>query len=762
MHVTIPALGMDGPLKVIAVVAIVATAVAGETDPVEHGAFDFRSHAHSAMTTADVAAIVEEFKLAELSDVDKRHLEQLTMFTARHASMAAAAAAQARGVPSDTAAALGATAALDASLRRRWAAFEASEAWYHGNGATTVRRAEALMYDAVERYRRGEWERAWAQLRAASALAPTHLMPLVHAAEWLDDAGDDTSQSIHLENSNSWLMTNKLRETFVAGTPATLNGCLEVLVLATVLPPLAPVPDPGRNETELEAAIVRGLDSIGANVGILVDELTCAHRGSLLYHFAYVDRPPLQTQLAYQRALYRAFGGSLIYVAEHLKPMYDDPVGTELSVAATTGQRACQCTDCNQPPISSDELTHVAGDFGHCNLPVRERLTMLAAPGRIRLGIVSELLYPRHSVTKAFGAVLGALDPALFTVAVFWVSPSRVVADEGFLEYGCDAEVFHLGDAGLAARRKVITDWAPHVLVFTDMGMSSAVDRTAMARMAPSQVLLPGHSVTSGLSTIDVAILVEDASAAVGHYYSERSVIPLRTVGMKRPQPRGPPAGVARSRADFGFLASDRLYVCPQVPVKVHPQMDAWMVAILRRDPRARIVFVADRWIPQNRGRLQRRIRAAVGAEDESRVVVLPTVGQHYDLNRHYVDLIMVADVILDTYPFGGATSTLETLAVGQVLVTLPGYDSRGRHSVKYMQHIGLFELIAGDPEEYVAIAVRVANDKALRSRLRKRILARVGLLFEAEGTVEEYQRIFAALGTRARALANQTLAGCQ
>jgi hypothetical protein len=59
-------------------------------------------------------------------------------------------------------------------------------------------------------------------------------------------------------------------------------------------------------------------------------------------------------------------------------------------------------------------------------------------------------------------------------------------------------------------------------------------------------------------------------------------------------------------------------------------------------------------------------------------------------------------------------------------VVTLPGEQPRSRYTAALHEHVGLAELTAASPEQYVKIAVRVATDRALREALRQRLLAAV------------------------------------
>ncbi len=77
-----------------------------------------------------------------------------------------------------------------------------------------------------------------------------------------------------------------------------------------------------------------------------------------------------------------------------------------------------------------------------------------------------------------------------------------------------------------------------------------------------------------------------------------------------------------------------------------------------------------------------------------------------------------IADVVLDTYPYNGATTTLETLWVGIPLVTRVGEQFAARNSYTMLMNVGVTEGIAWTDEEYVQWGVRLGKDAALRQQV--------------------------------------------
>jgi predicted O-linked N-acetylglucosamine transferase (SPINDLY family) len=83
-------------------------------------------------------------------------------------------------------------------------------------------------------------------------------------------------------------------------------------------------------------------------------------------------------------------------------------------------------------------------------------------------------------------------------------------------------------------------------------------------------------------------------------------------------------------------------------------------------------------------------------------------------------------DIALDPFPFNGATTTFEALWMGLPVVTLAGRRFVGRVAAAHLQLVGLGDLVAESPEEYVRIAAGLAAAPDRRARLRRELRSRV------------------------------------
>jgi predicted O-linked N-acetylglucosamine transferase (SPINDLY family) len=85
-------------------------------------------------------------------------------------------------------------------------------------------------------------------------------------------------------------------------------------------------------------------------------------------------------------------------------------------------------------------------------------------------------------------------------------------------------------------------------------------------------------------------------------------------------------------------------------------------------------------------------------------------------------------DVMLDTYPYNGTTSTCEALYMGVPVISLVGQHHASRVGLSLLTAAGLDVLAAADPDAYITLAVSLARNvearRLLRQNLRQQMLA--------------------------------------
>ena len=87
-----------------------------------------------------------------------------------------------------------------------------------------------------------------------------------------------------------------------------------------------------------------------------------------------------------------------------------------------------------------------------------------------------------------------------------------------------------------------------------------------------------------------------------------------------------------------------------------------------------------------------------------------------------HISRIVHADLLLDTLPFNGGTTTSDFLWAGVPVVTCAGRSFASRMSGSLLRAIGLPELITETLEDYAALALTLAHDAQRLGELRSRL----------------------------------------
>lgn len=258
------------------------------------------------------------------------------------------------------------------------------------------------------------------------------------------------------------------------------------------------------------------------------------------------------------------------------------------------------------------------------------------------------------------------------------------------------------------------------VLHYWEVGTDAANYFLPFFRPAPVQCATWGWPVTSGNPRVDwyVSAAPLESADTDAHYAERLARLTSLPTCYERPPAPPPPAGPAARRAAFGVDARTAVYLCAQNVRKVHPDFDAVLAALLARDPRGRVVFLADEQ-PGVTATLLARLRRALGP-DVGRVGVVPRRDR-----AGYLRLVSAADVLLDTPHYGaGANTMADAVACGTPVVSLPGRSHRGRWACAVLGRAGLEELVVGSVGEYVGTAVRLARDERHRRLASEALVA--------------------------------------
>jgi protein O-GlcNAc transferase len=320
---------------------------------------------------------------------------------------------------------------------------------------------------------------------------------------------------------------------------------------------------------------------------------------------------------------------------------------------------------------------------------------------RIRIGYLSSD-FRDHAVGHLFADLFRHHDRARFAVSAYSIGPDDASAYRAKFEAGFERFVDLRAESDAAAAQRIHAD-STDILV--DMNGATALARFEIAAMrpAPVQVNYVGFPGSTGASFIDYLLTdrVVSPPGTEASYSESLCYLP----GCYMPSPAWPPErGAPTDRAAEGLPEDGFVFCCFCAHHKIErASFERWM-ALLKRVPRSVLWLLGGS--PESEWRL---LDAAEAAGVYSRRVVFATRRAKSD----HLARLALADLMLDTFTYGGHTTVSDALAVGVPVVSRRGDSLAGRVGASMLTAIGLPELVAETSEAYEAIAGRLAAEPA-------------------------------------------------
>tara|TARA_R110002096_G_scaffold5085_13_gene23720 strand:- start:1100 stop:3073 length:1974 start_codon:yes stop_codon:yes gene_type:complete len=385
-----------------------------------------------------------------------------------------------------------------------------------------------------------------------------------------------------------------------------------------------------------------------------------------------------------------------------------------------------------------------------CHRAWAESLSAGKAPRRessphpkLRIGYLSPD-FRDHSVGLFIRNVIAAHDPAHTEIYCY---SNSAVHDQLTAQIAAHAYRFvdttPLSDDELA--RAIIDDG---IDVLVDLAGHTRDSRVAVLkrRIAPVQVTYLGYPDTTGLDTVDFRISDPWTESPAGTQYSEALLeMPesFLCFGAFEDVARATHTPAAETGVvTFGSFNNLR---------KLNPQTIAAWSAVLNALPESRFLIKSRRaGEPVTRRHLLAEF-ARHGIAPERIELLAPTVSR----DEHLAAYNRI-DIVLDTFPYHGTTTTCEALWMGVPVVTLAGHTHAQRVSYSILHNAGLDDLVTWNESDYCARAVSLSADLAALDALRAAIPAKIrgSILCDPQRFTRQFEALLAgacahATGTR-------------
>jgi predicted O-linked N-acetylglucosamine transferase (SPINDLY family) len=171
-------------------------------------------------------------------------------------------------------------------------------------------------------------------------------------------------------------------------------------------------------------------------------------------------------------------------------------------------------------------------------------------------------------------------------------------------------------------------------------------------------------------------------------------------------------------REDLNIPSDAVVYLCSQSGYKRHPDNIRAQMKILKSVPNSYFLIKgkSDANIIQN-------LFGTLANEEGISLDRLRFLERDYNEYTHRANLA-IADIVLDTFPYNGATTTLETLWMGIPMVTQVGQQFSARNSYTFMLNAGITEGIAWSEQEYIEWGIKLGLDRELRWQIKGKLHA--------------------------------------
>jgi predicted O-linked N-acetylglucosamine transferase (SPINDLY family) len=354
-------------------------------------------------------------------------------------------------------------------------------------------------------------------------------------------------------------------------------------------------------------------------------------------------------------------------------------------------------------------------DRNNCEVQLSpENSTSNSKPnGVIRIGYIASTLYS-HSVGWLSRWLWEYHNKEKFEVFTYFVkgSPENLFTRKWFQEKAHTS--YYVGGNAIEIA-ELIKENEIDILIDLDSLTESVTYEVMARRPAPVQVTWLGWD-ACGCPGIDYFIadpyvLPDNAQS----YYKEKIWrLPETYVAVD-----GFEIGIPNiKRADFGLTASDIIYFSAQKGFKLNEGNIIAQMQIIKQVPNSHLLVKA-RSDNDTSKKLYSAIAEQVGL-DFSRIHFL---GRDPDEMTHRANL-QIADIVLDTFPYNGATTTLETLWLGIPMVTKVGEQFAARNAYGFMMNAGITEGISYTVEEYIDWGIKLGLDGELRKNIHEKLRA--------------------------------------
>ncbi len=254
------------------------------------------------------------------------------------------------------------------------------------------------------------------------------------------------------------------------------------------------------------------------------------------------------------------------------------------------------------------------------------------------------------------------------------------------------------------------------------------------SRMAPIQVSYLGYPGTTGMNEIDYLIADKTLIGPQDQiYYTEKIAYVKDSYQINDDQKKLSEYKFSKKQLNipedhFVFNSFNQIH-------KIQPNIFQCWMRILKTIKRSVL------WLLTDDKEIIERIKKSAEQQgvDPNRIIFANQM-KHLD----HLARIQIADLLLDTFPYGSHTTASDALTMGVPVVTIYGDTFASRVASSLLKAANLPELITFNIKEYEDLIIKIASDEMLLKKYKNKLENKSLLpLFNSKKTTAEIERLF-------------------
>jgi protein O-GlcNAc transferase len=416
-----------------------------------------------------------------------------------------------------------------------------------------------------------------------------------------------------------------------------------------------------------------------------------------------------------------------------------------LRLKTQSGQRASDPFRLLGISSEADEQFQCAKAFAADRYPAAPtplyRATTRGKRDRIRVAYLSADFY-EHATAFLTAELFELHDRSEFEIFGISTGPNDRSAARRRIEEAFDTFIDGSNQNDVALAK---TLYQSKVDILVDLNGYCGEERTGVLafRPCPIQVNYLGFPGTMGVTYVDYVVADRIVISEDQHAHYSEKVVYLPDTYQVNDRRRAIAAHMP-TREQVGLPDPALVFCCFNNNYKITPEMFGIWTKLLQQ------IEGSVLWLLQGsaeaRENLQREAESrGIAAQ---RLVFAPYLKLDEHLARH-----RLADLFLDTLPYGAHTTASDALWAGLPVLTCLGSSFPGRVGASLLNAIGMPELISHSLEEYEGLALKLARDRSLLASIKGKLAENRNRnpLFDTPRFCRHLEAAFCTMHERAR-----------